>query len=160
MSNSQHFDQRLVKFDDYTPPDFDPYESNNKVNDTSSVLTRATTGILAADTSVKKNDLGQTEAEAVAHSYRSFPERISEERGSSSRSVDRRMSDMGRTRSSRAPSRMEALSYRDEDTNHYSDLKSPRNVDQSEDSLVRHAARMGSADYSKNIGELGLHSVL
>ncbi|KAI5123620.1 hypothetical protein M0805_003434 [Coniferiporia weirii] len=147
----------LVDYSDYTPPKLDPYEAHIQasVNDASSVMTRATSGILAADTSRRKNDLGETEAEELANSYRSTPPNYAAPSGTLVASGLDRMPST--TQSSRyledyTQSNATTLADINEDDPGYSYNKG-RRVDDDE-SLVRGAADMGKLDNSRSMADL------
>lgn len=154
-----YHEQRNVNFGDYEPPNYDPYaDTRTRTNDTESVYTHATSGILAPDDSGIKNDFGQTEAEAVAHSYRSSPLSSTDARSSkpgSSSGLDRRTSAFSQNRKSVALSNVDAMTYIDEDFNYYSSRKNTSSGEKLDDPLVQNAAGMGRADGSRSMSELG-----
>lgn len=158
MTTPYHYEQRAVNFGDYGPPDYDPYaDTRTRTNDAASTYTHATSGILVPDDSVKKNEYGQTEAEAVAHSYLSFPPSADPSTSRQSRvsSIDRRTSNTSKYRKSFAPSNTDALTYIDEEGNYYSNRKKYNLADKSEDSLVHNAADMGENQAPRSMTDLG-----
>ena len=153
-----HHEQKPVNFGDfYSPPNYDPYaDTRTRTEDTESVYTHATSGIVALDNSGRKNELGQTEAEAVAHSYRSSPTNDADSKTSGAVSaLDRRTSTFSQNRKSMAPSNADALTYIDEDFNYYSSRKDTPSGDKMDDPLVQNAADMGRTDRTRSMSELG-----
>ena len=123
------------KYTHFSPPAFDPYEQND--HDKFSVYTRATSGVIAPDDSGQKNDLGHTEAEEVANSYRLSPLKEYQEPSSSSMTLGRELS-----------------SPNDKQEDNRSSYYKPYNAEDDQ-SLVGNAAGMGGLDKSKSMGELG-----
>lgn len=122
----------------YNPPAFDPYEAES-----SSVYTRVTSGVLAPDNSEKRNDLGYSEAEEVANSYRTSKLDPPQQSSSSGLSVSKNIS---------------GPFHSDQDDNRSSYYKPYGAEDDL--SLVKNAATMGNLDKSKNIDELGTNPFL
>ena len=123
------------------------------------MMTSGTSGILAVDPSGMKNTEGKTEAELVAHTYRTSPE--------SSPTASRTPGDQGDLKRSSSAfggksethSNMDALTYIDEDFNYYSSKKDrgpSTKADHSDMSLVDNAADMGrlSRHSMADLGEL------
>ena len=133
-------------------------------SDVSSIATRATSGVLAIDTTGSKNEFGQTEAEGVLHKYRTSPSSASPgsvmspsggDAVARTRSVDRQ----SQFRKSYAASNMDAMTYVDEDFNYYPSRRVSETDDKFDASLVQNAANMGRSD-SRGMSDLGVQSSL
>ncbi|THH09466.1 hypothetical protein EW145_g1984 [Phellinidium pouzarii] len=136
----------------YTPHNFNSYETTNaNTSDTSSTITRATSGILASDASGKKNDYGETEAEEVANSYLSTPSNYTSSRVKNGFGGSQSISSQNQE-SYYAQSNMDTLAGASVDENLHSSIKALRADDN--DSLVGNAADTGRLDKGGSMGEL------
>ncbi|TDL28516.1 rhomboid-domain-containing protein [Rickenella mellea] len=142
------FEQRPVNFGDeeYT---YDTQErsTNRPSLDATSRLTHQTSGIPVPDSSMRKNEFGQTEAEALASEYRSSP---SSSRNSQPPGNFDRLSSFSQHRKSVA-SNLDALTYIDEEFNYYPSQPTPQTSD--DRSLIINAADIGRSGSSPAIQE-------
>lgn len=147
------FYSKPVNFGDQESPYNDPYDTKTRtVTDNSSFRTYQTSGILAADTSGKKNEHGQTEAQIVAFDYQLSSPRSP----TSSDPLARKPSNASAHRKSFAPSNTDALTYIDEDFNYYPSRAKNSSTDRDSALLVANAADMGRKDReSRGFDDLG-----
>ena len=144
----------------------DPYDARTRTitADNSSLNTYQTSGVPAVDTSGKKNEHGQTEAEIVAFDYhRSSPLTPSSSKMGYSESLTRQPSNKSSHRKSFAPSNTDALTYIDEDFNYYpSRTNTKPNPDRDSALLVANAAGMGRKDTreSRAFNDLGMRCII
>lgn len=151
--------QKRVNFNDYndsystyTPPKYDPYDSNfqsSKTDAASIAPSNGTSGFLAHDTPARPTTFVEPDTRDIGNSYKLEPSIHSQSDG-----LDRRTSDAGMLR----PSGKDPLSDTD-DGYSYSDRAKGYRADD-DDSLVHNAADMGRLDKPRGMSDLGMQRLI